>query len=454
MKKYLLSLFLKGHARTILAKKNIIISLGMKFISMIILFSMVSLSIKYLGKEEYGLWVLLSNILVWTSLFDFGLTNGLRNKLSQSLASPKREIEQDRAIVSTTYLIMFGISAILYIIISIVIYWVDWKILLQINSLSNNDIQMLLMVIFFAFSLNLFLKPIQAILNALQWPSVISMFEVVGSILSLIALVIFLYFPTEKRLLLYTIFISLLPIVVLILGSIKLFKRKLKKFKPSLNMIDFKLTKEVTQLGYSFFVIQLAGLIIAQTDTFIIATLFGTESVTDYNIVFRYFSLFLTLSMILLTPFWSAFTDAYIKKEFEWIKKSIRKLLLSFSVLSVVIVIAIFYADDIYKIWIDDSIKIPLSLSITIGIYIIVYSFSNIFIYFVNGTGYIKLEMFVGIAMALLNIPLSYLFAIILDYGISGVIISTIITAATPGIISFIHYKKIINQEADGIWIK
>jgi Na+-driven multidrug efflux pump len=96
----------------------------------------------------------------------------------------------------------------------------------------------------------------------------------------------------------------------------------------------------------------------------------------------------------------------------------------------------------------------PISLSIAMGAFVIVYSFSNIFVFFVNGTGYIKLQMYVGVIMAILNIPLSYLFAYIMDYGITGVIMATIVCAAIPGIFSYIQYNKIINGTAKGIWIK
>ena len=420
---------------------------------MIIVFTMVSLSIKYLGKEAYGLWVLLSGILLWTTLFDFGLTNGLRNKLTESLASRDKK-EYSQKIISTTYALMFGIAIGSYLLIGLIIYLVDWVSLLHINNFSNDEVQVLLLIIFFAFSINLFLKPIEAILNALQWPSIISFLLLIGSFLSLISLLILMNLDIENRLLFYTIMVVLSPVITLIIGTGLLFSSRLKKFKPSFKNIDFTVSKDISSLGTSFLIIQLAALIIAQTDTIIIATLFGTESVTDYNIVLRYFSLFIVLFMIILSPFWSAFTDAYVKKEFTWIHGSIRKLLVSFLLISMVVITSIFYANDVYKLWINENIEIPFSLSVSMGIYVIMYGFSNIFMSFVNGVGYIKLQMYTGTLMAILNVPLSYLFAIVLDYGITGVIISTILCTAIPGFFSFIQYRKIMSGQGKGIWIK
>jgi O-antigen/teichoic acid export membrane protein len=454
MKQRLLSYFSKGHKRSILAKKNIIFSLFIKIISMVIMFVMVSKSIDYLGKEAYGLWVLLSSVLVWTALFDFGLTNGLRNKLSESLASVNSCSKTNKNMISATYATMFFIAVATYFFIGLIIYFVDWKAIFTVNIFTNEEIQSILMIIFFAFSLNLFLKPIHAILNALQWPSVIMMFSLIASVLSLVALYILSAIEIENKLFSYTVIISFLPVLILFIGSIFLFYGKLKRFKPNFKNIDFKLAKKVSVLGYSFFVIQFAGLVISQTDNVIIAYLFGTESVTDYSIVYRYFSLFLIGTSIVLTPFWSAFTEAYVKKEFDWIEKSIRKLLYTFTGMAFLVVVFVWYSADVYKIWINNEIDLPLSLSIAMGTFVVVYSFANIFVYFVNGTGYIKLQMYVGISMAIVNIPLSYLLAYIMGYGMTGVIIATTICAAIPGIFSYIQYNKIINGTAKGIWIK
>jgi hypothetical protein len=54
--------------------------------------------------------------------------------------------------------------------------------------------------------------------------------------------------------------------------------------------------------------------------------------------------------------------------------------------------------------------------------------------------------------MALINIPLSIYIAKSLDFGVVGVMISTIICIA-PGIVfSRIQFKKIISETAKGIW--
>ena len=62
-------------------------------------------------------------------------------------------------------------------------------------------------------------------------------------------------------------------------------------------------------------------MVLFSTDNFIISKLFGPEEVVPYNIAFKYFSIITMVYSILLTPYWSSFTEAYTKNDFVWIKK-------------------------------------------------------------------------------------------------------------------------------------
>ena len=76
----------KGQKRSILAKKNIIYSFLIKIINIFVVLATVSISIKLLGAENYGIWIVLAGIITWSNLFNLGFSNGLKNKLAESLA--------------------------------------------------------------------------------------------------------------------------------------------------------------------------------------------------------------------------------------------------------------------------------------------------------------------------------------------------------------------------------
>ena len=66
-------------------QKNIVLSFLFKGISIIVSLVIVPLTLNYLNPTEYGVWLTLSSIMTWINLFDIGLGNGLRNKLTEAL---------------------------------------------------------------------------------------------------------------------------------------------------------------------------------------------------------------------------------------------------------------------------------------------------------------------------------------------------------------------------------
>ena len=60
----------------------------------------------------------------------------------------------------------------------------------------------------------------------------------------------------------------------------------------------------------------LSILFIFQFTNIIITRIEGPDVVTQYNIAYKYFNVLNMFALIILSPFWSAFTDAYVKKDF------------------------------------------------------------------------------------------------------------------------------------------
>jgi O-antigen/teichoic acid export membrane protein len=75
---------------------------------------MVPLLLSILSDESYGIWVTLLSTVAWFSFFDVGLGNGLRNKLTESLA--RGQAQEARSYISNAY---FMICVLVLIIATI-----------------------------------------------------------------------------------------------------------------------------------------------------------------------------------------------------------------------------------------------------------------------------------------------------------------------------------------------
>jgi len=438
-------------SRTAKAKKNIIVLFVIHIFNFLALVTIVPLSINYLGTNNYGIWLTLSSIFMWLGNLDFGIGNGLRNKLAESFAMG--DITKAKTYLSTAYVIFaigIGVSLLIYIIIH---PFINWGAILNINNTDFSSLNGFVLIVLVLFAFQFFLRLLTSIILADQKPAMNGFITLCINILTLVT-VYSLYKFSMSSLYAYGIVITIIPLFVLLIASYILFKTKYKIISPSLKYVDYKNSNELVILSVQFFILQIAGIIVYSTDNLIITHLYDPTQVTIYNIAYKYFYFVVLVFNVFLTPFWSAFTDAFVKKDFRWIDNSVKRLIQIWAILSFGTIIMILFSDFAYRIWVGEGIHIPFSLSIAMGIFIMINNWNNIFAFFINGSGKIRLQFYYGIIIAIINIPLSILLAKYLNYGITGVIIATDICLIIGSIIMPIQYRKIILGKATGLWNK
>jgi len=445
------SFLTKGHIRSVRAKKNILASFLLKGTSVFISFALVRMTLDYLDVTKYGIWLTLSSIISWFVFFDIGLGNGLRNKFAQAIAKNQQELA--KTYVSTTYAVLSLIIITAYVLFLIINPFLNWSKILNTGPELASELSLLALIVVTFFVLHFILKIIGVILTADQKPAIKDAFVLTSSLLSLV-IIYFLTKTTSGSLLYLGTTRAATPAIVLLLASCIFFNRDYKQYKPSLKYINFRYFKDLASLGLQFFVIQIAVLILYSTDNMIITQLFGPAEVTPYNIAFKYFYIISMIFGIIITPFWSAFTEAYAKKDIKWIKNSIQKLTYSWAILNGLALIMLCLSNFAYKVWIGSAVNIPFSLSLGMLLFVVISTWNHVFIYFVNGVGKIRLQFYSAVIESLANIPLSILLAKYFNLGSVGVILATSICILPRSIWAPVQYYKIINNRAHGIWGK
>lgn len=446
---FLVGFFTKGHPRTLKAKKQVILSFFYRFVDIAIGLALVPLMLNYLDKTRYGIWMVLFSLTIYFRFMNIGLEQGLRNKLAESKA--KGEIEKARIYVSTTYATIGGISISFFLIFLFVNQFLNWTKILNTELPLGQELSILAIFVFGSFSLSFILKIVITIAVADQKPSILNLKNMLIRIFELIfILIIFAIVPSS--LLVMGIGYSIAPVLVLIGFSVYFFNKKYKIIRPSIKYINFHYLKDLMNLGVKFFIISIAVIVLFFTDNLIITQLFGPEQVTPYQIVHRYFEVPLMLFILIVQPIWSAVTEAYVKKEFHWIKNTVRQLNNIWIIFIIGVLVMLFASPFIFKIWIGSEVQIPLKLSMFWALFVILFMLNLIYTNVINGIGKIKIQAFVASSSIILNVPLSIFFAKYVGMGSSGVIFATTISIIIYIIFKFIQYNKIVNQKAVGIW--
>jgi O-antigen/teichoic acid export membrane protein len=447
---YVRAFFNGGSFRTQAVKRNIFISFILRGISILISLLLVPMTLHYLNVREYGIWLTLSSILVWVNYFDIGLGNGLRNKLGEAFALGDKKLGQ--IYVSTTFALLTMIMGFFFIIFFIANNYLDWGKIMNTDTLLSIELNKIVVVVFAFFCLQFIFKTVGIVLMADQKPAMNDLIGVLGNFISL-CIIFVLIKTTRSSLSNIALAFSSAPVIVMIFAYPILFWGKYAYLRPTFSSIRFKHTKDLIGIGFQFFIIQIVVCIVVYTSTnMIINQLFNGESVTIYNIAYKYFNTLSMAYLIIIMPFWSASTEAYVKGDFLWLRSSMKKLILIWAGTVLFSVILIIFSNLFYLLWVGKNITIPLSLSISVALYVTLFNWSNTFIYFINGIGKLRIQLYATLATAVLYIPMAVFMG--KKFGLNGVIIASCISLLPTSILMPIQCVKLFSNKAKGLWNK
>ena len=414
-------------------------------------FLLVPLTINYLDTENYGIWLTLSSFIAWFSFFDIGLGNGLRNKFAEAKANG--DLTLARAYVSSAYFTIGSVCLFLMIAFICINFFINWTLVFNANIKLQKELGLLMPIVFSFFCLQLVAKLITTIYAADQHHSMQGRINFFVSVLSLLVLWIIIH-TLESSLLLFGLIYSALPVFILLIVSFFAFKSKYKEYRPAFCLWKMEYLKDIFGLGFTFFLVQISGIVLYSTDNIIISNLFSPSEVVPYNIAYKYFSIASMVFGIIANPYWSSISEAYYSNDFVWLKKAMKNFnkIAYFFILTIIIMIV--FSNSFYNLWVGSKVQVTQSLTILMGIFVMASIFVTPYTFFMNGTGKVKIQALQSIFSSLINIPLSIYFASNLQMGVSGVIFATIICFIPSMILAPIQYYKLINKRAKGLWFK
>jgi len=404
-----------------------------------IVFTTIPLLLNYLEKEQYGIWVTIFSLVNIVFFVDAGIGNGLKTKLSEALSL--RDLKLARTYISTAYIIISSISLIVFCLGVFLIFLINFQDLLNTN-IAERELKMLLLttlsLVIVTFVLNLY----KSFYYANQQASKIELAMLLCQATILISIAILIQFFPQKLLYVALIY-GVLNITISIIFTILFFKKN-KQIKPSFKSFSKEKIKDLMGLSLGFFAIQLCMIIIFATDNLIISNLLGPGEVTNYDIVYKLFQVVITLSVIAQDPLWALYTDAYQKRDYNWIKQTLIRLNRLFILFVLFVFVLLLISKSIIKVWIQRDLLISNSLVLFMAIFVVIRVYGIIYMNFLNSIGRIKLQMKLYIFGAVINLPLSIFFVQQFNLGSSGVILGTILSVVGLSIALPIQTFKIL----------
>ena len=439
--------------RTFKLKKSVSFNLILKAFNLTINFLLVSILLTFLGKENYGVWITIYAFINWLNIFDLGLGQGLKLKLTEAFSLNRfKEIIK---LISSAYFFLFLVTTILFLGFFITYFLFDWSAVLNVEKEYSSEINYALVILIAFFLLIFIAKLIGVIYSSLQLPFIDNLIKTSSQFVFLLLLIFLNHLDVESSIILLSFFSTAPLLLIYLLVNGHFFIIKAPSLLPKLKHVSKKVLKQIAKPGIQFFAIQMGYIILYSTDNIIIINLMSAESVTDYNIYYKYYSIPFLFYNLYIATHWESFIDALVKKDFSWIKSKINFFNKLFFILILCYFCMYHLEEKVIELWLGNG---KITKDHTLAFYMIIYylisSLTTNFIYVINSYGKLKIQLISYVIIAVINIPLSVFIVQQYKTGSEGVLLASIVCLLILLILMPIQYSKIINQKAKGIWNK
>lgn len=436
---------------------NILISFALKGVSIILAFVTIPAYLRYFNSDDstYGIWLAITSVLSVITIFDFGMGNGLKNRLIKNIHDENES--NSKTIVSTTYLITFLLGLLISVIGILTIYLLKDATIATVffkgKEATINDISMFRIgfsIIVVAIGMQFCLKNINYILQAHQRNAITGIFMLITNSLLLLFVWIFAnQISSEYKILYLAIAYFCFLIIPLFIANLVLFIGKYKAIRPSYRKINFVESKDVVSISFKFFAVQLGTLFLWSLNEWILLFSFDFNAsfITEYNEYYKLFSLLpIMLGTIIQQPIWTALSKADVENNTKNIKKYIVVLLivaLAFLIANMILSACLSF---VFNVWLGDSAPQVSTIKILSFVsYSIIYISALAMIVICNAFSLFKSQIITAILGMFVKIPLLIIF---LRYtNVSWEIVMFInafcyLPIAIGGPIEIIHYLR------------
>lgn len=394
--------------------KQVSRSLLVKFLGMLFSLYTVRLQLHYLGDDSYATWAVIFNIVNWILILDFGLGNSIRNQLVDSIG--EQNWDKCSSLISKVY----GVSAFFGFTFILVFFILNLYI--QIMGYKVHDLFAINFVVL-SFIFVFFMLPINQVLHSFSKSDVVIIIQTLITISSLLFII---FFRDNINLNILSAIYGLSTIFVYFIVSFIFYKRQYQlKLKLSLIRLDGVL--DIIKSGFIYFVFQIYVILIFSTDRVFVANLLGTDSVVSYDILMRFFNLFIVVSVMFNNPIWSEVRKVSDKDFHSHMKPFFLKLL-TIQVTGIFLLFLMSIFSEIFiSLWIGKELLFSYDTILYFALLSWVYSYYSLMANISNGLGDNRAQLLIGLFSVVLKVPLTlFVFNFFVD-SVNAIVISTFI---------------------------
>jgi O-antigen/teichoic acid export membrane protein len=382
------------------------------------------LAVRYLGAERYGVWATVTTTVVWINLLDLGIANTLTNSISRAYALDDKG---SAARYFTNALLVTGtIAAAVGGIFAVIFSRVNWMRLFNVSA--NVPAAEVRNTVLVAAALMLLGLPCNLggkLLAGYQELHRNNYAVCAGAVAGVFGLALGI-----------TLRVSMPMLFVMSVGGPTLASLANLVFVvvwykpwllPRASLLDRWTSRELLNSGSSFFLIQVAAVVVFSSDNIVVSHYLGAAEVTPYSVTWRLVGFAAVLQSLIFPALWPAYAEAYAKRDYGWIRRTFSLTMTGAVALNLCCVgVLVVFGRALIRMWAGPASVPTFSLLLAMGIWALISGFMNVESCLLAALNRTREQAALSIVAAVVNIALSV--ALVRHIGSVGVIGGTILS--------------------------
>lgn len=391
----------------------------------VLLVNLISLpiAVRYLGPVQFGIWATISTSLSLLLVLDLGIANTLTNLISEAYAQDDKGLASTYS--ATAFWLMIAVSAVLGLAGWLLWPFINWDRVFHVEFLGHSVASRSVAVAYAVFLVGMPAGLAAKLLGGYQELRNANLFAAVGSVGSLAAIILVVRFHGG----LPTLVGASSGALVLANGVCLLWVWLHHKpwLRPWPDKISFTASRRLLHTGSEFFLLQLAGIVVFNSDNLVIAHFIGPAEVTPYNVTWRIASYASVLQTVMIPALWPAYSEAFVRGDLSWVRKAYWRLMkLTTGAAGLFCALFIAFGRVIIHHWAGDAAVPHQSLVIVMSFWVMINTVMNNEACLLVATNQIRLQAWLGVSAAIVNLVLTIW--LVQRIGVLGVILGTVIS--------------------------
>jgi O-antigen/teichoic acid export membrane protein len=396
------------------AAATFVAALAGQGVALAVLLVSVPLSLGYLGRERFGLWMTAVAAAELLSFASLGLDKGLLNALAA--ADGRDDRAAARRLVSTAFALLGGIVVVLLALFALAYPAQPWARLLNVAAADEAGPVMAVLTV--CALLALLASLVDTIQSAYQDGFLNGLWKAAGRLLSLAALAVAI--ALGKSVAWVALAVAGAPLLASLGNAIMLFGRRRPWLAPRLRSLRRHSARVLLGSGSLFFLTQLALTVAYYADNLIVAQFAGSEAVSAYAVTARLFDLPGMLLLLVGAALWPPLAEAIARRDVAWAERGLRRLIIASLALAAATALPLMLLGPaLLRWWVGGAVAPPGSLFAAFALFWLLSAVTQPIAVFLGAANALRFQL--GCAALLAAAGLALKLALAQRFGMAGV---------------------------------